>query len=348
MLALLAALALLTPRAEAATWKLLCQVGTSAGGNHNGTWSKISPAGGGNTWKLVGACGAGSCGPAAGTSFPAPAPTANLCVAPAIPINIVQAGGIWTWTCQVTTPPSSTTCTATVAAGCGSANGGSFPVAPTGGSLCNAGWTTSAPAAPSGSNWTWTCYNTATGASDNCSAIDTAAAGGCGSADGGTFATAPSGAALCAPGFSSATAPTLSGISWQWTCQGGTSGSTNCSASVPASGSCGPANGQLFTSPPDSSLLCAAPATLASGPSQTGSNWIWACVGNGSTGSCTAGYTASTMQTCPPMVNGAGCNLPATAVGGLVNNGSCGTLMGFCTGFCGATLTWVITVNNCQ
>ena len=117
-------------------------------------------------------------------------------------------------------------------------------------------------------------------------------AGVCGSANGGTFASAPA-TNLC--GFGTATGFTGSGP-WNWNCPG-TNGGTpaSCSANIQAvNGVCGSSNGQTFTSAPATNLCGFGTATgfTGSGP------WNWNCPGTngGTTASCSANIQSSSLS----------------------------------------------------
>jgi len=109
---------------------------------------------------------------------------------------------------------------------CGSAAGGSFYSVPSA-NLCSVG---TASAVTGAGPWNWSCAGSGPGADPaNCSAslkID----GDCGSADGGSFSTAPT-ANLCSAGTASA----LTGAGpWNWTCTGIGAGALpdSCSAAT--------------------------------------------------------------------------------------------------------------------
>jgi hypothetical protein len=122
-------------------------------------------------------------------------------------------------------------------------------------------------------------------------------AGACGSANGQPLGSAPSGAALCSVGTSSAV--TGSGP-WSWTCAGLNGGATaSCSATLttsPVNGACGTANGGKFGNAPSGGALCSvgtASAVTGSGP------WSWNCSGlnGGTTASCSAMLVTGTLST---------------------------------------------------
>lgn len=107
--------------------------------------------------------------------------------------------------------------------------------------------------------------------------------GVCGGANGQTFASMPN-SNLCA----SSAPPTGmgdNGQSWTWSCSGDNGGMTaSCFAFHQAvNGTCGPANGQSYTTPPTSGLC-------STGTPSTSGAWAWSCQGSygGSSASCSA------------------------------------------------------------
>jgi hypothetical protein len=109
--------------------------------------------------------------------------------------------------------------------------------------LCSSG----TPSTISGSGpWTWTCYGSGTGATnDTCTATKSGAGPTCGTANGGSYSTAPT-TNLCSDG--STPAVTSSGGNWVWTC-----GTNSCKAQdTSGSGGC-------------ISTGCADPSTIACG-----------------------------------------------------------------------------------
>ncbi|MAS87283.1 MAG: hypothetical protein CMH30_04820 [Micavibrio sp.] len=118
-------------------------------------------------------------------------------------------------------------------------------------------------------------------------------AGGCGSANGTTRSSAPSGGSLCSAGTASA----VSGSGpWSWTCTGEHGGgNSSCSASASSNGSCGSANGATLASAPSGGSLCSsgtASAVSGSGP------WSWSCnsTDGGGNASCSASKAATAVN----------------------------------------------------
>ncbi len=114
--------------------------------------------------------------------------------------------------------------------------------------------------------------------------------GVCGSASGGSYASAPS-SGLCSSG--NPTTVTSSGNYWLWSCEGINGGqNAACTANRIINGVCGSANGQTFASPPTSNLCSAGNASSVTGNGP----WYWTCYGinGGSNDSCSAQKTQST------------------------------------------------------
>lgn len=98
----------------------------------------------------------------------------------------------------------------------------------------------------------------------------------CGSANGGSFSTAPT-INLCSTGNPS----TVSGSGpWSWTCGSALLSAVVCSANITAAaaathGACGTDNGQYLVAPPTN--LCS--AGVGSVITETGGSWEWFCIG---------------------------------------------------------------------
>ena len=124
--------------------------------------------------------------------------------------------------------------------------------------------------------------------------------GACGSANGGTFGTAPA-TNLCAAG----TATAVSGTGpWTWSCMGLNGGTNaNCSAGIrtkiglpwmqlllaqPVNGACGSANGGMFPTAPTENLCST--GTVSAFIFKLPTGWIWTCTGTdgGTNASCHA------------------------------------------------------------
>jgi len=114
--------------------------------------------------------------------------------------------------------------------------------------------------------------------------------GVCGSADGGSFYTAPS-VNLCSVGAAS---PVTGAGPWSWTCAGSGPGAdpANCSASLKIDGDCGSADGGSFSSAPTANLCSAGTASAVSGSGP----WDWTCSGIG-TGAASDNCRALTLPT---------------------------------------------------
>ncbi len=121
--------------------------------------------------------------------------------------------------------------------------------------------------------------------------------GQCGTANGTSRATAPSGGALCTRGTASAV--TTTATSYNWGCAGTASGSNaTCSATrlSPTNGACGTATTTgPYTSTPPGSTLCASGTASAVTDSGPGGNYSWTCPGTsgGTTASCSVRHAAN-------------------------------------------------------
>ncbi|MCX6721666.1 MAG: discoidin domain-containing protein, partial [Candidatus Staskawiczbacteria bacterium] len=206
----------------------------------------------------------GACGSANGVSV-STAPTTNLCSTGTASALLASPFGVtsWSWNCMgsgigATTASCSTNATVPTNGVCGTANGQAFSSAPIT-NLCSVGsvynFSGSGP-------WTWTCLGVGMGPtlSANCSTVNPAVNGVCGSANGGLFIGAPT-TNLCSTG----TASIVSGAGpWTWSCLGSGTGATTASCSTYTStappsvaGVCGSANGQAVSTVPTGSALCA-------------------------------------------------------------------------------------------
>ncbi|HOS88114.1 MAG TPA: PKD domain-containing protein, partial [Candidatus Pacearchaeota archaeon] len=210
----------------------LCSQGTASSVSGSGPWSwACYGINGGSTVSCSAQKTAvpinGQCGYANNNSYDSQ-PTSGLCYQGTA--STVTGSGPWHWTCQGSNGGSTVSCVAQkilipVYGQCGSSNGQYFTSQPTSG-LCYQG--TASTVTGSGP-WYWTCQGENGGSSANCSASKTSTAvdGQCGSANGGTFGSAPT-ANLCSQG----TASSVSGSGpWFWACYGINGGSTvSCSA----------------------------------------------------------------------------------------------------------------------
>jgi hypothetical protein len=178
---------------------------------------------------------------------------------------------------------------------CGTAAGQAYANAPKS-NLCVDSLNLNAPDSKLVSGkWWWDCESTCWfnadqypfWANEGCTALS-----GCGSANGGSYSTAPSGAALCNAGTASAVTDAVT--SWTWSCSGLTDGTANCSA-VKAS-LCGSAN-NIGTSVKPSVNICVSGAT----PSEiieSSSLWTWTC--KSSDGTLTSNCIAPKIADCTP------------------------------------------------
>jgi chitodextrinase len=134
-----------------------------AAGNNSAQSSQVSA----KTFTVID----GICGTSNGRGFVSP-PSSNLCIDGTVS-SLTDTGTGWTWTCAGSNGGATDNCSATkttaqvVDGTCGTANGGSFTIAPSTG-LCSKG--SSGIVATSTTGWTWTCAGYNGGATDNCSA----------------------------------------------------------------------------------------------------------------------------------------------------------------------------------
>ncbi len=175
-----------------------------------------------------------TCGSANGGTFSS-TPTTGLCSDNSLPYVRNDYDGHWVWSCMsfssdctntqancqaVNTEPP-TTCTP-VTRTCGAADNTASPAAPTTGLCSDNSW--SSVSNDNNGHWVWSCTSIMNTQCDRttvaCSAQVTC---GCGSADHGTFATAPT-TGLCVDGSTPAVVATSTG--WSWYCMG----TSNCSA----------------------------------------------------------------------------------------------------------------------
>lgn len=208
---------------------------------------------------------------------------------------------------------------------CGNANNRAVSRAPTE-FLCEIG----TPSLITGTGpWSWTCKGIDGGPdSPTCSAptLLVPVNGTCGSANGQTVATAPTGN-LCATGTSTAIAG--SGP-WTWTCLGKDGGvnSAICSAPKtpdPVNGTCGTASGIAVSSAPSTNLCATGTPSAISGSGP----WTWTCAGAyGGTNSAACSAPKS-----PAPVNGtcgtaAGVSVSSAPTAGLCGTGTASKLTG--------------------
>lgn len=144
--------------------------------------------------------------------------------------------------------------------------------------------------------WTWTCDGINGGSTANCSANkQPPTPGACGASNGGFYCASSQITAPCSTG--SASPITLSGNTWNWTCQGQCGGTVaSCNATKPATfdGSCGTADGKTFCNDfgPPVAERCSPAGSSAINFTYKGiyGGWTWTCSGQcGSTsGECSA------------------------------------------------------------
>lgn len=173
-----------------------------------------------------------SCGVDNGQNYTSAPSGSGLCASTATAQSVSPSGSgsaqLWAWTCTDNGSGVVSSCSADVNGSCGSASGTDVATQPSGSALCKTG--SASGLASANGQWTWNC--TDSGTTSSCSA-KIEGSGTCGSANGQTLASAPSGASLCASGDS---ASSVSGSGpWTWSCQGANNGSVvACSASMAA------------------------------------------------------------------------------------------------------------------
>lgn len=280
--------------------------GGSLSGNNFTTGSVVTACTVTATFAQVVASACGSANGVATASTPPP-PNTTLC-APNNQASAVSgpSNNTYSWTCTGQYSTSAVNCSAPqiVPGVCGSANGSTpLAAAPTGAAACSAGNSTTPVATTSSPfNWTWTCNGINSTTSPSCSAPQTPTNAVCGSAQGQTVASTPTGTAACSQGTLAAT-PTLTSGQYAWTCNGLAGGQpascTAFSAAPAINGVCGLADGGSFTSAPTINLCTSGTPTAISG---TGP-WTWQCIGSGG-GTNSRTCQANLSGTTPPPPGG--------------------------------------------
>jgi hypothetical protein len=181
---------------------------------------------------------------------------------------------------------------------CGTADGQYFTIKPT----TNYCLTGTASAIIGTGPWSWSCAGSNGGANASCTAnlsVPTPVNGTCGTASGQVFSIKPA-TNLCTIGAVSAITGTGP---WSWSCAGSNGGTNaSCTANLPGptpvNGTCGTANGQVFSIKPVANLctIGAASAITGVGP------WSWSC--DGSNGGTNAGCTANLPASIPAFIAG--------------------------------------------
>lgn len=274
----------------------------------------------------------GQCGPLAGTT-PITRPAdgdAGLCTqGTPTAVSGTLTGPTWNWGCIGSPNPVVQSCSApnnnaAQNGVCGSATGGLYtaltPPTLTGPQLCAIGTPTPYAYIDLGGGaqrWTWSCDGINGGSNSGVcflSYYPGYVGSGCGAAHNGVFASAPSGGALCPTGnVAGPVIATTNPDGWSWTCDDALypGAPTACRARntvQPIPGSCGDADGRLFSNlatPPDSSQLCRNGGTPDSlvwpTDPQNVASVTWGC--NGQNGGASTSATAC-RGTYVPAVNG--------------------------------------------
>jgi len=226
----------------------------------------------------------GSCGTAQGHGYPSTSyidTSAERCSAGTF-TSFTDNGSSWSWSCNGINGGTNASCSANKVA-CGSYHTTIRRDQPSS-NLCSYGNNTTL-SLDSGI-WYWMCTNNP-GENVACYTYKTA----CGSANGGTYSSPPSTPAeLCA--YGSASSVTTGETTYTWTCTGNDSLAVSCSATrsgTVVNGSCGTAQGQLYSTPPsgDSNLCSAGSPSLVTSGSLA---YTWTCAGSGggSNANCSA------------------------------------------------------------
>ncbi len=180
----------------------------------------------------------GSCGTPPGIPLQS-TPTTNLCATgSAGTVTAPSAGNSYnyTWACAGigTGSTPSGTCTAaaaTVNGACGTAKGTTVSSTPNT-ALCTPTGGSATSVTTNSGTYTWSCNGTGLGATNDTTCYANRAAS-CGTANGQTVSSTPTGAALCGVGTGTAV---LTGSTYNWTCTGsGTANTASCSATYQAS-----------------------------------------------------------------------------------------------------------------
>jgi hypothetical protein len=204
----------------------------------------------------------------------------------------------YTWVCVGN--PDDPTCYSNHTPGpvkgiCGSAGQGGVVSAKPTSNLCDPTTPDAEPlvwsATPAPGRWTWNCLGKNGGEkSPECVAnLDPNSLpedGVCGTANGFSVSSAPSGSSLCAKGIPSAD-PALGTGPWLWTCAGKNGGASSPQCQAPVNNLCGSAHGTTVSAAPSGTNLCvdgavATPASFSSAP------YSWTCSMGDISNSCAA------------------------------------------------------------
>jgi hypothetical protein len=184
-----------------------------------------------------------------------------------------------------------------------------------------------------GSRWTWECEGT-NGVWDGGCYVNRAVPptnGSCGSANGSTVSSHPSGSSACSNGNFSDTSDSSS--QYRWNCNGSNGGSNaSCSANrppAPIPGSCGSVNGTTQSSFPTSNLCNAGGA---GSKSTTSTRYSWSCSGQN------GGASASCFVNRPAAVSGSCGSANGTSTSSQPNSNLCSS--GGASGVAAGSTTW--------
>lgn len=207
------------------------------------------------------------------------------------------------------------------AGSCGSANNKNYITDPEGrlAEVCSSGTLLARTDNPD--LWRWRCTDA------NCSANKVR----CGSANGTTTTTTPTGTTMCDPDNIN-TPLVLTGNTWNWTCRDSEGAEVACQAAQRVNGTCGTAISRDYVNPPSANLCATGTATAVVNDGTD--YWDWNCAGinGGSQASCTADIVnCGTLQ---------GTNQPTQPSGHLCSEGTASTPIDS-----GDTWTWTCTDN---
>lgn len=300
----------------APTGSELCAYGTASpvAGIGPWTWTCAGTSGGATVSCSAQTCNAattpinGYCGGADGQYFAAAAEAnaAGLCNPGNPSPASVSGSGPWNWTCVGSNGGGNANCSAGVAStinGQCRPYGATYATQPATGTASGCSSGSYADATDTGSHWVWRCNGTGSPAGYNvtCSAAKQTVVNGQCVTFSGQFASQPASntASGCVSGTFSEVGDSSS--EWKWDCVGSGGGViSSCSASkIPLiNGSC-----KTFSSTYESQPATDTPTGCATGTyadvADTGSEWRWACNGQG----------GGTNATCAATVRAVGCTL---------------------------------------
>lgn len=258
----------------------------------------------------------GVCGPSEGTTTTSQPTGANACSTGTF-VDESDNPGAWNWTCRGASGGLDQSCesvadSAAVDGVCGTSANNVTDSYPTAG-FCSSGSVVAVDTAAADGSFNWTCEGQAAGASAQCSAPKRVPL--CGSAQGTTTSTQPSGTAACTSGSPVNYKDTPN---WSWNCRNGNQ-FDSCSASRPSTnGVCGTGNATTVNQQPSGTDACV--SGTFSDTADSNGIWRWSCQGTGagSSASCSATQGASAASFIPDKVSMGDSSTCAKTVNGLV------------------------------